>query len=96
MMDENSCGKMKSTCKIATLVIALLVVWFYLAHSQHMVWPGKCIGVNMKIENGEIRSAQVEGGVLAVTAAFPDQRVTKVIVYDYCGGKVLSSVETSK
>ncbi len=95
-MDENSCGKMKPVCKIVTLVLLLAVAWFYLAHHEHMVWPGKCIGVNMKIENGEIRSAQVQDGVLAVTAAFPDQRVTKVIVYDYCQGKVLSSVETSK
>jgi len=95
-MDENSCGKMKSVCKIGTLVLVLAAVWFYLAHHEHMVWPGKCIGVNMKIENGEIRSAQVDGGVLAITAAFPDQRVTKVIVYDYCSGRVLSSVETSR
>jgi hypothetical protein len=95
-MEENNCGKMKPVCKIITLVLVVAVVWFYLAHNEHLVWPGKCIGVNMKIENGEIRSAQVEGGVLAVTAMFPDQRVTKVIVYDYCGGRVLSSVETSK
>jgi len=95
-MDEKSRGEMKQIGKVVTVFLLLAVAWFYLAHHEHVVWPGKCIGVNMKIENGEIRAAQVEGGVLAVTAAFPDQRVTKVIVYDYCQGKVLSSVETSR
>jgi hypothetical protein len=95
-MDGNSCGKMKSICKIVALVLVLAAVWFYLAHHEHMVWPGKCVGVSMKIENGEIRSAQVEGAVLAVTAVFPTQQVTKVIVYDYCQGRILSSVETSR
>ena len=95
-MDENICGTKKSVCKIIALVLVLAAVWFYFAHHEHMVWPGKCVGVSMKIENGEIRSAQVEGGVLAVTAAFPDQHVTKVIVYDYCQGRVLSSIESSK
>jgi hypothetical protein len=95
-MDEKQCGKTGLLCKIVTPVLLVAAAWFYLAHHEHLVWPGKCIGVNMKIENGEIRSAQVEGGVLAVTAAFPDQHVTKVIVYDYCEGKVLKSVETSR
>jgi hypothetical protein len=95
-MDGSSCGKMKVVCKIATVVLVLAAAWFYLAHQEHVVWPGKCVGVNMKIEGGEIRSAQVQGGMLAVTAMFPTQQVTKVIVYDYCEGRILSSVETSK
>jgi hypothetical protein len=95
-MDGNSCGKMKPVCKVVTLVLLLAAAWFYLAHHEHMVWPGKCVGVSMKIQDGEIRSAQVQDGVLAVTAVFPNQQVTKVIVYDYCEGKVLSSVETSR
>jgi len=95
-MKAPTCNRKKTIKCIVTAILPVLVVWFYLAHHEHMVWPGKCIGVNMKIENGEIRTAQVEGGVLAVTAGFPDQHVTKVIVYDYCQGKVLSSVETSK
>jgi len=95
-MDRNSCGKMKPVCLIVTLALALAAVWFYLAHHEHLVWPGKCVGVSMKIENGEIRSAQVQGGTLAVIAAFPAQQVTKVIVYDYCEGRILSSVESSR
>jgi len=95
-MNGTNCDKMKPICKIVAPVLVLAAVWFYLAHHEHLVWPGKCVGVSMKIENGEIRSAQVQNGVLAVTAAFPSQQVTKVIVYDYCQGKVLSSVETSK
>ena len=71
-MDQPSCTKSRLTCKITVLVLILAAVWFYLAHHEHMVWPGKCVGVSMKIENGEIRSAQVDGGVLAVTATFPD------------------------
>ena len=87
---------MKPICKIVIPLIALALVWFYLAHHEHMIWPGKCVGVNLKIEQGEIRSAQVEGGALAITAVFPGQQVTKVIVYDYCQGRILSSVETSR
>ena len=33
--------------------------------------------------------------VLAITAAFPEQRNTKVIVYDYCKGMVVSSIEAN-
>jgi hypothetical protein len=95
-MNGANCDKMKPICKTVALVLVLAVAWFYLAHHEHLIWPGKCVGVSMKIENGEIRTAQVQGAVLAVTAAFPSQQVTKVIVYDYCQGKVLSSVESSK
>jgi hypothetical protein len=95
-MDGSSCSKMKPVCLIVALALALAAVWFYLAHHEHLVWPGKCVGVSMKIENGDIRSAQVQGGVLAVTAVFPSQQVTKVIVYDYCEGRILSSVEASR
>ena len=95
-MDLPNCTKFRLVCTISVIVVIFAAIWFHLAHHEHVVWPGKCIGVNLKIENGEIRTAQVEGGVLAIAATFPDQHVTKVIVYDYCQGKVLSSVETSR
>ena len=95
-MNEMTCTKSKLICKIAILVLILLVVWFYLAFNRHMVWPGLCTGVNMKIEGGEVKAAQIDGQHLAVTANFPGQGVTKVILYDYCSGRVLSSVESTK
>jgi hypothetical protein len=95
-MDQPNCTKSRLICKISVLGLLLAAIWFYLSHHEHMVWPGKCIGVNMKIDNGEIRSAQVQGGALAVTAFFPDQRVTKVIEYEYCQGRVLSSIESTR
>ena len=95
-MNDTSCEKSKLACKIISLLLIIAVVWFYLAYSRHIVWPGKCAGVNMKIEGGIVRSANIEGEHLAITADFPAQNVTKVILYDYCSGTVLSSVESSK
>jgi len=47
------------------------------------------------IEKGDIRAVTVGGEVLAITDAFPEQRNTRVIVYDYCKGVVVSSVEAN-
>jgi len=92
-MDGTNCNKYQPVCKILGLILLIAVIWFYLAFNRHMVWPGRCTGVNMKVEGGEVRGAQLEGEHLALTVAFPEQRVTKVILYDYCKGNVLSSVE---
>ncbi len=72
-----------------------MVCWCYLAFGAHAVWPGKCTGLNLTIEKGDIRAVQVAGDVLAIIAAFPEQKKAKVIVYDYCKWLVVSSIEAS-
>jgi|GEM_PF-4653420 len=95
MMNDSACNKSKSIqCAVGSILL-LLAAWFYLAFSHHMLWPGKCTGVNMKVEGGEVKGAQLEGDHLAITADFPSQHVTKVILYDFCSGKVLSAVEAA-
>jgi hypothetical protein len=96
MNEVINCLKASRACKLICLLLLIAAVWFYLAFDRHIVWPARCSGVNMKIEGGEVRGAQIEGDHLAITADFPSQHVTKVILYDYCSGKVLSSVESSK
>ena len=94
-MDQTTCTTSRLICKTGCVLLALLAAWFYLAHHEHMVWPGKCTGVNMKVEKGQVVAAQLQGSALALTVTFPEQKVTKVIVYDYCKGQVLNSVEAS-
>jgi len=77
------------------LLAFIVVCWGYLAYGAHAVWPGKCTGLNLNIENGDIRAVTVGGDVLAITAAFPEQKKTRVLVYDYCKGVVVSSIEAS-
>ena len=77
------------------MLAVILVCWGFLAYGAHAVWPGRCAGLNLNIEKGEIRAVTVGNNVLAITAAFPEQRNTKVIVYDYCKGVVVSSIEAN-
>ena len=92
-MEGTTCNKFQPLCKIITLVLLVILAWSYLAFDRHAVWPGKCTGVNMKVEGGEVKAAQLQNDHLILTVAFPEQKVTKVILYDYCKGTVLSSIE---
>ncbi len=94
-MNQGTCTTSSLICKISCALLAILAAWFYLAHAQHMIWPGKCTGVNMRVEKGQVVAAQLQGDALALTVTFPEQKVTKVIVYDYCKGLVLNSVEAA-
>jgi hypothetical protein len=94
-MDQTTCTTSGLICKTACVLLALLAVWFYFAHFEHAIWPGKCTGVDMKVEKGQVVAAQLQENALALTVTFPDQKVTKVIVYDYCKGQVLNTVEAA-
>jgi hypothetical protein len=94
-MDQTTCTTSGLICKTGFVLLALLAAWLYLAHFEHAVWPGKCTGVNMKVDKGQVVATQLQGNTLALTVTFPDQKVTKVIVYDYCKGQVLNSVEAA-
>ena len=95
-MNDPTCTTSKPICKAISVILIVLAVWFYLAFDRHMIWPGRCTGVNLKVDGGEVIGAQLYGDSLAITAAFPGKSVTKVILYDYCSGRVLSSVESNK
>jgi len=82
-----------------------VVALIYLIHERNQS-PGKpfgqesqenqCPGGNLKLDGGEIKAMNEYDGLLFLHIAAPDKTAEKVVVFDYCSGKPLSTVELGK
>ncbi len=62
----------------------------------HESQESQCPGGNMRLDAGEIKAMNEYDGLLFLHIAAPDKTGEKVVILDYCTGKVLSTVELGK
>lgn len=57
---------------------------------------GACPGGNIKTNGGQIRSFTIDKSLIFLTLDFPKQNISKLVVYDYCQGKIITTIEAAK
>jgi hypothetical protein len=105
MNDNNFRGLKIMVIGMGIFLMFGVVALIYLIHERNQS-PGRspaaesqenqCSGGALHLDAGEIKTMNEYDGLLFLHIATPDKAAEKVVIFDYCTGKALSTVELGK